>query len=132
MTTYKHEIIDKKAGSSESKKIWKEVLDKTILMISPFAPHVSDELWEMTGNNEFIFEEEWPNYNEELIKENKINLVIQINGKIRDTISVEVGISNEESEKLAFNSERIKKFIDGKEVLKVIVIPNKLVNVVVK
>ena len=106
MTTYKHEIIDKKAGSSESKKIWKEVLDKTILMISPFAPHVSDELWEMTGNNEFIFEEEWPNYNEELIKENKINLVIQINGKIRDTISVEVGISNEESEKLAFNSER--------------------------
>ena len=101
-------------------------------MISPFAPHVSDELWEMTGNNEFIFEEEWPNYNEELIKENKINLVIQINGKIRDTISVEVGISNEESEKLAFNSERIKKFIDGKEVLKVIVIPNKLVNVVVK
>ncbi|EEY35934.1 leucine--tRNA ligase [Pseudoleptotrichia goodfellowii] len=132
MTAYKQEVIDKNNISSESKKIWKEVLDKVILLISPFAPHIADELWEITGNKTFTFEEEWPEFNEELTKENKINLVIQINGKVRDMVPVTIGLSKEESEKLAFASEKTKKFTEGKEIVKVIVVPNKLVNIVVK
>ena len=132
MTTYKQEVIDKDNISSESKKIWREVLEKTILLIAPFAPHVADELWAYLGNKTFTFEEEWPKYDEELTKDHTFNLVIQVNGKVRDMVSAQIGISKDDAEKLAFESEKAKKFIDGKEVVKVIVVPNKLVNVVVK
>lgn len=132
MTTYKQEIIDKNDVSTESKKIWKEVLDKVILLIAPFAPHIADELWEIIGNTTFTFEEEWPTFEEELTKEHKMNLVVQINGKIRETIPAKIGLTKEEYEKLAFDSEKIKKAVEGKEVVKVIVVPNKLVNIVVK
>jgi len=132
MTTYKQEVIDKDNISSESKKIWREVLEKTILLIAPFAPHVADELWAYLGNKTFTFEEKWPKYDEELTKDHTFNLVIQVNGKVRDMVSAQIGISKDDAEKLAFESEKAKKFIDGKEVVKVIVVPNKLVNVVVK
>jgi leucine--tRNA ligase len=132
MTTYKQEVIDKNDVSTESKKIWKEVLDKVILLIAPFAPHIADELWEIIGNKTFTFEEEWPTFEEELTKEHKMNLVVQINGKIRETIPAKIGLPKEEYEKLAFDSEKIKKAIEGKEIVKVIVVPNKLVNIVIK
>ena len=132
MTTYKQEVIDRDNISSESKKIWREVLEKTILLIAPFAPHVADELWAYLGNKTFTFEEEWPKYDEELTKDHTFNLVIQVNGKVRDMVSAQIGISKNDAEKLALESEKAKKFIDGKEVVKVIVVPNKLVNVVVK
>ena len=132
MTTYKQEVIDKNDVSTESRKIWKEVLDKVILLIAPFAPHIADELWEITGNTTFTFEEEWPTFEEELTKEHKMNLVVQINGKIRETIPAKIGLPKEEYEKLAFDSEKIKKAVEGKEIVKVIVVPNKLVNIVVK
>lgn len=132
MTTYKQEVIDKDNISSESKKIWREVLEKTILLIAPFAPHVADELWAYLGNKTFTFEEEWPKYDEELTKDHTFNLVIQVNGKVRDMVSAQIGISKDDAEKLALESEKAKKFINGKEIVKVIVVPNKLVNVVVK
>ena len=132
MTTYKQEVIDKNDVSTESKKIWKEVLDKVILLIAPFAPHIADELWEIIGNKTFTFEEEWPTFEEELTKEHKMNLVVQINGKIRETIPAKIGLPKEEYEKLAFDSEKIKKAVEGKEIVKVIVVPNKLINIVVK
>lgn len=132
MTTYKQEVIDKNDVSTESRKIWKEVLDKVILLIAPFAPHIADELWEIIGNKTFTFEEEWPTFEEELTKEHKMNLVVQINGKIRETIPAKIGLPKEEYEKLAFDSEKIKKAVEGKEIVKVIVVPNKLVNIVVK
>ena len=132
MTTYKQEVIDKNDISTESKKIWKEVLNKVILLIAPFAPHIADELWEIIGNKTFTFEEEWPTFEEELTKEHKMNLVVQINGKIRETIPAKIGLPKEEYEKLAFDSEKIKKAIEGKEIVKVIVVPNKLVNIVIK
>ena len=132
MTTYKQEVIDKNDVSTESRKIWKEVLDKVILLIAPFAPHIADELWKIIGNKTFTFEEEWPTFEEELTKEHKMNLVVQINGKIRETIPAKIGLPKEEYEKLAFDSEKIKKAVEGKEIVKVIVVPNKLVNIVVK
>ena len=132
MTTYKQEVIDKDNISSESKKIWREVLEKTILLIAPFAPHVADELWAYLGNKTFTFEEKWPKYDEELTKDHTFNLVIQVNGKVRDMVSAQIGISKDDAEKLALESEKAKKFINGKEIVKVIVVPNKLVNVVVK
>lgn len=132
MTTYKQEIIDTNKESSESRKIWKEVLEKTTLLLSPFAPHLSDEIWEKLGNNTFGFEEEWPTYNEKYMVESSFNLVVQINGKVRDMVETDLDQSKEDLEKLAFSLDKIKKMLDGKTVVKVIVVPNKLVNIVVK
>ena len=132
MTTYKQNVIDKNDISSESKKVWHEVLEKVILLIAPFAPHVADELWSDLGNTTLTFEQEWPSFDEKLTVENNFNLVLQVNGKVRDMIPAQIGISKDDAEKLAFSSEKVQKFIDGKEVVKVIVVPNKLVNIVVK
>ena len=132
MTTYKQNVIDKNDISSESKKVWHEVLEKVILLIAPFAPHVADELWSDLGNTTLTFEEEWPTFDEKLTVENNFNLVLQVNGKVRDMIPAQIGISKDDAEKLAFSSEKVQKFIKGKEVVKVIVVPNKLVNIVVK
>ena len=132
MTTYKQNVIDKNNISSESKKVWHEVLEKVILLITPFAPHVADELWSDLGNTTLTFEEEWPTFDEKLTVENNFNLVLQVNGKVRDMIPAQIGISKDDAEKLAFSSEKVQKFIKGKEVVKLIVVPNKLVNIVVK
>ena len=132
MTTYKQNVIDKNDISSESKKVWHEVLEKVILLIAPFAPHIADELWSDLGNTTLTFEEEWPAFDEKLTVENNFNLVLQVNGKVRDMIPAQIGISKDDAEKLAFSSEKVQKFIDGKEVVKVIVVPNKLVNIAVK
>ena len=132
MTTYKQNVIDKNDISSESKKVWHEVLEKVILLIAPFAPHVADELWSDLGNTTLTFEEEWPAFDEKLTVENNFNLVLQVNGKVRDMIPAQIGISKDDAEKLAFSSEKVQKFVDGKDVVKVIVVSNKLVNIVVK
>ena len=131
MTTYKQNVIDKNDISSESKKVWHEVLEKVILLIAPFAPHVADELWSDLGNTTLTFEQEWPAFDEKLTVENNFNLVLQVNGKVRDMLPAQIGISKDDAEKLAFSSEKVQKFVDGKEVVKVIVVPNKLVNIVV-
>ena len=132
MTTYKQNVIDKNDISSESKKVWHEVLEKVILLIAPFAPHVADELWSDLGNTTLTFDEKWPTFDEKLTVENNFNLVLQVNGKVRDMIPAQIGISKDDAEKLAFSSEKVQKFIDGKEVVKVIVVSNKLVNIAVK
>ena len=132
MTSYRQKVIDTGKISSESKKIWREVMEKTVLMLSPFAPHIADELWAASGREGYAFLENWPEYIEELTKESKINLVVQVNGKLRDTILADVNIPKEELEKIALASEKAQKFLEGKEIVKVVVVPNKLVNIVVK
>ena len=132
MTSYRQKVIDTGKISSESKKIWREVMEKTVLMLSPFAPHIADELWSASGREGYAFLESWPEYIEELTKESKINLVVQVNGKLRDTILADVNIPKEELEKIALASEKAQKFLEGKEIVKIVVVPNKLVNIVVK
>ena len=132
MTSYRQKVIDTGKISSESKKIWREVMEKTVLMLSPFAPHIADELWAASGREGYAFLESWPEYIEELTKESKINLVVQVNGKLRDTILADVNIPKEDLEKIALASEKAQKFLEGKEIVKVVVVPNKLVNIVVK
>ena len=132
MTTYRQKVIDTGKVSSESKKVWREVMEKTVLMLSPFAPHMADELWTASGRDGYAFLENWPEYIEELTKESKINLVVQVNGKLRDTILADVNMPKEDLEKIALASEKAQKFLDGKEIVKVVVVPNKLVNIVVK
>jgi leucyl-tRNA synthetase len=102
-----------------------------LVLLAPFAPHLSEELWEKLGHKKSIFEESWPKYNEELIKDEEINLVIQINGKLRDILKVSVKIDEKQAIKMARKSQKIMKFLEGKEVKKTIFIPGKLINFVI-
>lgn len=112
----------------------KSVLESFVLLLSPFAPHIAEELWQRLGHDQTLAYEPWPEYDEELIKENTVEIVLQINGKVRGTIQVsrEEAGNREVLEKRAFESETIQKRIAGKEIKKVIAVPNRLVNVVVK
>ena len=108
----------------------KEAIEMLLILLAPFAPHITEELWEKLGHTESIFKESWPKYNPELIKDEKINLVIQVNGKNRDLVEVSADISEEEAKDLAVKREAVQKWLDG-GVKKVIYIKGRLVNIVV-
>lgn len=113
-------------------EILKESIKNLILLLAPFAPHITEELWEITGEKGSVYLQKWPEYNEDLASANQITLVVQVNGKVRERLLVSADSSKEEMEKIALNSEKIKKLIEGKEILKVIVVAGKLVNIVCK
>jgi len=102
-----------------------------LILLSPFAPHLTEELWSQAEFKGICCTQKWPKYNPKLIKEEKITLVIQINGKIRDKIEVETDITEEKAKELALSQENIIKWIKGKKIKKVIFIPGKLINLVV-
>ncbi|MEK7481132.1 MAG: class I tRNA ligase family protein [Patescibacteria group bacterium] len=101
-----------------------------VQLLSPFAPHIAEELWTALGEKGSITHSVWPAYNPELAREEEIELVLQVNGKVRDTVTVSVGISDKEAEAKALASEKIQKWLSGKKPKKVIVVSGKLVNVV--
>lgn len=117
---------------SELDKISQKSFSNLVLLLSPFAPHITEEIWEKLGNKGSIFKEKWPKYDEKLVKEDTFDLIVQINGKVRDKIKTKVGISEDEALKLAKDSEKIKKYIENKKIIKVIMIKNRLLNIVIK
>ncbi len=109
----------------------KEILGKFAILLSPFAPHIAEELWETLGNKETISKEKWPEYDKKLIQEETWQLIIQINGKVRDKIEVEKGITEKQAKEIALESEKIKKWLGKKKLKKSIYIPNRLINLVI-
>ena len=103
-----------------------------VKLISPYAPHLGEELWEKLGNKQSIAYENWPVYNEEFCKDSLIKIMVSVNGKMRDNFETAPDTDKAELEKLALATEGAKKFMEGKAIVKVIVVPNKLVNIVVK
>ncbi|MGL6064493.1 MAG: leucine--tRNA ligase [Fusobacteriaceae bacterium] len=118
--------------SQNSKKILGELLNKVVIMLSPFVPHYCDELWEKLGNKTYLFNEKWVEYIEELTISQEAIIAIQVNGKVRGTVEVEKNIAKEELEKIAVAHENVVKHIEGLEIKKIIVVPGKIVNIVVK
>jgi leucyl-tRNA synthetase len=100
-------------------------------LLSPFAPFIAEELWAQLGNNKSVFAEKWPEYDKNLVKDETIELVIQINGKVRDKIPVPADISEEDAKSQALASEKIKTILSGQEPKKVIFVKGRLINVVV-
>lgn len=109
-----------------------KVADSLVLMLAPFAPHFSEELWSLMGKEVSVHDSQWPSYDEKALVLDEVDVVIQINGKVRDKITVSKDITKDELEKEALSLEKIVKGTEGKQVVKVIVIPGKLVNIVVK
>jgi leucyl-tRNA synthetase len=115
------------------KGVNKEDFAKFIQILSPFAPHLAEEIWrEKLGNPESVFKSQWPEYDKELIKDEVVNLVVQINGKLRATIALPADISEEAAKSAALENEAVKKWLDGKEIIKIVFIKGKLLNIVIK
>lgn len=114
------------------KEIGRETAEAFLKILHPFAPHISEELWSMMGNRTSLIEEEWPHFDASRAAEDEIEVVFQVNGKIRGKTKAPAGISEEDLKKLAMNDPGVKKILGDKEPFKVIVVKNKLVNMVVK
>ncbi len=110
----------------------REVLSDLIVLLAPFAPHVSEELWHALGNESTVCDAIWPVCNEEYIKEDNVTYAVSFNGKARFNMTVAAGTDSKEVEQLAISSENSSKWLEGKNIVKVIVVPNKIVNIVVK
>lgn len=122
----------KKEYSDEDKNVFSFAVLTFLRLLAPVLPHMTEEIYEGLGGTDSVHKLEWPKYDESLAKSSSITLVSQINGKIKDRIEVDAETSKEDLEKIALNSPRIKELLEGKNVVKVIVVPNKLVNIVVK
>jgi len=113
-------------------KCYRKLWEPFVLLISPYAPHIAEEMWEVLGKTETLAYETWPQWIEEMTKDDEIEIVAQINGKVRAKEKVPADISKDDMEKLFLELPRIKEFTEGKKIVKVIVVPGKLVNIVVK
>ncbi len=111
---------------------WREAIDTLLLLLAPTAPHLAEELWTRTGHPYSIHNQSFPLWDEKLVAEEQITLVIQVNGKLRDKVTVPAYIGEAEARELALNRERVKTHLKGKEVAKVVYVPQRLVNVVVR
>lgn len=110
----------------------KEAIKAVVVILAPFAPHLGEELWLMIGKEASVFDIGWPDYDKSAIQLDEVEIIVQVNGKVRNKINAPVGIDQDVMKNLALNDEKIKEFIEGKNVVKVIAIPSKLVNIVVK
>jgi leucyl-tRNA synthetase len=110
----------------------REYAEGFIKLLNPLCPHITEEIWERLGHSNTIAYESWPTYDEEKTIEDNITIGVQVNGKLRGTIDIKKDAPKEEVENLAKTNENVKKFTDGLNIVKVIVVPNKIVNIVVK
>jgi leucyl-tRNA synthetase len=110
----------------------REVLEKVVLLLAPFAPFICEEMWEAMGRTGPVFKQPWPAYDESLAAEEGADVVLSVNGKVRSRLLAPFGTAKEELERLALADEKVQFFIAGKPIVKIIVVPDKLVNVVVK
>ena len=111
---------------------WDEAVEKLLLLMAPFTPHIAEELWHRLGREESIHLQRWPAWDAEAAAEERITLVVQVNGRVRDRIEVPAGIEDAEAERLARASESVQRHTEGQEIVKVIVVPGRLVNVVTR
>jgi leucyl-tRNA synthetase len=111
--------------------VWNEALTTLLLLMAPVTPHLTEELWARQGKSYSIHNQPWPAYDPELAKEEQITLIVQVNGKVRDRIIVDAGISEEDARTAALASEAAQRFTEGKQPKEVIVVPGRLVNIVV-
>jgi leucyl-tRNA synthetase len=110
----------------------KDVSEKLSLLLAPFAPYLSQEIWDELGGVGPVFRQPWPSFDPELAKEDEAEVVVQVNGKLRSRMAAAFGTPKDELERRAMADDKVQPFIEGKQVVKIITVPDKLVNIVVK
>lgn len=117
--------------ANESEGVSKSVIERFVLLLSPFAPHFGEELWQMLGHSETLAYAPWPSYSPELTSSDLVTIAVQVNGKLRDTLSVAPEMDKADLLKLAKKSEKVAQYLSGKTIQREVVVPNRLVNFVV-
>lgn len=117
--------------SQKGRQVLRQALENLVLMLSPFAPHVAEELWEKTGHSQLVAESSWPEYDPELAAEDMVTIVVQVNGKLRDKFEVPVDTEEEILKQTALELPRLKEILAGRAPKKVVCVKNKLVSIVV-
>jgi leucyl-tRNA synthetase len=115
-----------------SSKCLRTVCEDVTLMLAPFAPYTAQDLWQTLGHDGPVFRQMWPRYDAELAKQDLTEIPVQVNGRLRAHLRVTPGTARQELERLALEQEKVRPFLEGKDIIKVIVLPDRLVNVVVK
>jgi leucyl-tRNA synthetase len=113
-------------------QLLREIAENLILILSPFAPHMAEEMWHDLGKETLIVNEAWPKYDKEALKVDEVTIIIQLNGKVRSKINVSVDEDEEKIKEIALNEPKIASYLQGKEIVKIIYVKNKLLNIVVK
>ena len=116
----------------KGEKIYVGFIEGLVQLLSPICPHVCEEMWQELGHNESIAKSAWPKYDDTKTVDNVVVYAVSVNGKLRDKIEASLDASKEEIEKMALDSQKVKNFTDGHEIVKIIVVPKKIVNIVVK
>ncbi|MFC2140493.1 leucine--tRNA ligase [Candidatus Auribacterota bacterium] len=130
-TLYKYRDKLETETNEANKIIFKEALEKIVVLLAPFVPHITEEMWALMGGKETIFKEKWPTFDTAALKKEEITIVIQINGKVRGKETVAASLSQDELKEIALKNSNVTKYIGDKAIKKVIVIPKKLINVVI-
>lgn len=127
-----NQIQSFKPQTEGDKRILKEAIEKVIVMLYPFTPHIAEELWQATGHGTLLAQTPWPQVDQSALQVEEIEIPVQVNGKVRDKIIVPADADEETVKALALSSEKIKKYTEGKEIKKFIYVPKRLANIVVK
>lgn len=125
-----NEMVKARQQGAAGSPAWDEAVDIYLRMLAPVAPHISEELWAQLGKPYSIHTQSWPKVDEEAAKENEITLVVQVNGKVRDRITVPADIAEEDAKTKALASEAVQKFLEGRQPRQVIFVRGRLVNIV--
>ncbi|MDP2928774.1 MAG: class I tRNA ligase family protein, partial [Candidatus Omnitrophota bacterium] len=123
-----YEFLSKSEGQE---KTLNEAIEAIIILLSPFVPHIAEELWERIGKKNSIFKTKWPEYDRSAIVEDVVTMVVQVNGKLRSRVEVPSGIKEEELKTKVLSDPKIKELTSGKIVKNFIVVPKKLINIVI-
>ncbi len=115
-----------------NREVLQEALAKMVILLAPFAPHLAEEAWEMLGRGGSVHRQHWPAYDPEMLEVDRVDVVIQVNGKVRGRINVPTDCPEDSLIEAARSSDRIRELLEGKEIVKTIVVPNKLVNIVAR
>jgi leucyl-tRNA synthetase len=126
-----NEITSFESKADEDRAIFRFAIERMLLLLCPFSPHIAEQLWEALGNKPSIFEQKWPDWDEEAAKEEKLELVIQINGKLRSKLMITPGLPDDEIKRMALEEQKIRELIGTRAIKKIIVVKSKLVNIVV-
>ena len=110
----------------------RRILEPLVALIAPFCPHIAEELWEALGHTTTVCDAQWPEFDEKYLVESTVKMPVQFNGKVRFTLDLPVDMSKEDIEKTALSAPEAAKYLEGMQVVKTVVVPGRIINIVIK
>lgn len=127
-----NELYRYKELKEANQAFMKKTIDTLVTILSPFTPHICEEMWQQMGHSDTLTSVPWPVYDEKALVRDTVEIVVQVNGKVKEKINVANNLSKEDLEKTALSCDVVKALTEGQNVVKVIAVPNRLVNIVIK